>query len=247
MTDARRMIETILGSPLNAAAEHSVKSLNDVPRALVAAARPLSPVLRQFFFRFYVAPSENDFLPAFIEEVVDCGADPMAWKRGRFLVPFPPVEQMLTLDVDSLLALVREGVAPVVWKRMAVSLQAWTAGDTTTGGPGVLRRDLDYHYAAPPDVLDFLVDRPLELEEVGNLAVAVRRWMASRVARHLLQSGLVPHGKASELLASVFPGLRVSSDAVVSVEALLRETDRYRFEGTPGFRGPDEWYGGASQ
>jgi hypothetical protein len=238
------MIETILGAPLNDAAQHAITSLNEVPPAFIDAARPLPPVLRQMFLRFYVAPSEYDFLPLFIEEVVDRGADPAIWRKGRFLIPFPPIEEMLTLDVTSLLALVGRGAAPASWKRMAGSLEAWKAGDTTLGAPGVLRHDLDYHYSPPLNVLDFLIDRPLALGDIGDLEIAVRRWMALRMARHLLRIGVAPHGAPVELLSEVFPSSRVSSDATIAVGALIRETDQYEDDGIPGFRGPDDWYRG---
>jgi hypothetical protein len=241
MPDALQMIEETLGRRLPEQEHRAIRSLNDVPSRIVQEARRLPTVLAHLFLRFYLPDTEHEFLPKFVEDVVVGAQDPASWRKGRFLVPVPPVAELMHVEGPSVFGTLSLDPNPI-WKRMPVSSEAWQTPELTTGAPGMVRPELDYHYVAPPNLLDFLLVPSLVLEDVGEIRIAVRRWIASRVARHL--SPDVAGRKfrdADSLIRTVFPGVSPTNDARVAVAALLRESE-LRGDGVPGFRGPDSWY-----
>ena len=84
------------------------------------------------------------------------------------------------------------------------------------------------------------------LEHVDDVGVAMRRWMASRVAWQLAQQGvtLPPDATVSDVMAALSVDAPCSADAEIAIRGLLREERELgpSSDTVPGFRGPDEWY-----
>jgi hypothetical protein len=124
------------------------------------------------------------------------------------------------------------------------SFDDWRSGASWVGAPALVLPQADYRYAVPDLTIGL---GTMDTEEVHDRAVALRRWIAARLAR----SAEAPAAFDSlESLTATFPGipaLRVwSRDAVIAGNGLLREQKEIGREagGIPGMRGPDDWYRG---
>lgn len=84
------------------------------------------------------------------------------------------------------------------------------------------------------------------LEQVDNVEVAVRRWIASRIAWQIAQQGIALPADAavSDVMTALSVNIPPSADAEIATRGLLREEREFgpSTEDVPGFRGPDEWY-----
>ena len=88
---------------------------------------------------------------------------------------------------------------------------------------------------------------PLELvTPIVDVDVAVRRWIAGRIARVVFNKLGMDFTKAAEVAAEHAPLSSWTHDANVALTALVRETQLFytAHPDPPGFRGPDQWYRG---
>lgn len=86
------------------------------------------------------------------------------------------------------------------------------------------------------------------LEHVDDVDVAMRRWIASRVAWLLERQGvtLPVDATVADVTTALAVDVPCSADAEIAIRGLLREERELgpSSEAVPGFRGPDEWYAG---
>ena len=85
------------------------------------------------------------------------------------------------------------------------------------------------------------------LEEVTDPQVAVRRWIASRLASCLFAWGRLDTAReVPDLAVPDLPFDQWSPDAQIAGRGLLRELREMSpsEDAIPGFRGPDDWYRG---
>lgn len=174
----------------------------------------------------------------FMDQVVLGGADAATWGRGdRLCVPDLPPRLLLAQPVEAILAPLA-AVDGRRWLRMPARASEWD-WSPFCGGPGVLVADAPYWWSGP-DAANWTDAAAIDLEEIGDLEVAVRRWIASRAAFDL-RAATLPDTPAA--IAAAVGAAGLSPDGEVALAGLLRErgldgaADR-----APGFRGPDEWY-----
>ena len=231
-------LEHQIGRPLSPADRASIDDLNDVPDALIAEARKLHPFVARDLLSYYTTPRNRRHLRPFIEDVV-FGTKPVKlWRRGAILVPDVTLADLLCKSRPALL----EPIGGHSDVRIVRNLPDWQVGVQSVGAPARPWPEKNYQNDDPPGTLS-LIDR--ELEPIPDLAIGIRRWIASRLARNLRGS----RPRSIEELFAVSPaplppGERWSQDARAAASALLREFREFSEEDgrVPGFRGPDEWF-----
>ena len=125
---------------------------------------------------------------------------------------------------------------------MPIDAKEWRIRSPFAGAPVVLREDADYRTVFAPRTMHRLPPLP-PLLPVTDVAVAMRRWLASRLA----QAGRPrEHLDDPVTMAEVCDRTgvsRLSDDAAIAVKALIAErTLPVLLDGIPGFIGPDAWY-----
>jgi hypothetical protein len=216
-----------------------IAHLNDVPESLLREARSLSDggLIKALLMR-HTDPDAWEYLDSFVEAVVLGGEDVARWRRGQVVVPdFSLADQLRLEPVDLLAPLGGE-----LSRRVTPSLADWRAGVSWVGAPALVLPDADYTYAPPERTVGLGASAT---EEVADRDVALRRWIAARLARS------APSGAACaspEALIASCPGLpplrEWSRDAVLAARGLIHEHAAMGAAagGVPGMRGPDEWY-----
>lgn len=249
-SDEYEEIERMIGRRLQESERGSVASLNDLAQVLIGEARRLPWPLAHLFVRYYVRPEARSLLPQFVDEVV-FGSVPVAeWLRGRILAPDFTLQELISIDVRSVLDVLgpREGDK---WRRIRPDRLRWEANEEWMGAPAIVRPELDYRYVAGQHVLDFRLGYGFDLEDVDDISVSTRRWMASRFAAAAWRHGVFGIPRSLNELISVLKlgPENPSEDALLSFQALLAEEQIGPLEDTavPGFRGPDEWYSSWAQ
>ena len=215
-----------------------IAHLNDVPEALLREARSLSDDGRiKALLMRHTDPDAWEYLDSFVEGVVLGGEDVARWRRGQVVVPDFSLADQLRLDAADLLAPLGGELA----RRVPPSLADWRAGVSWVGAPALVLPDADYTYVPPERSVGLGVALT---EAVADPAVALRRWVAARLARSAPRGA---GGSMEELIAGC-PGLpplpEWSRDAVLAARGLVHER-RVMGEpagAVPGMRGPDEWY-----
>ena len=126
--------------------------------------------------------------------------------------------------------------------RIVPELKDWIADVPWVGAPACPQPDADYRSEVPTGTVS-LADP--KIEHVTDTVVAVRRWIATRLAADLDRRGRLDVVQDLTEVASTLPPLqRWSEDARVAAWALLRERRELerKPDEIPGFRGADTWY-----
>ena len=109
------------------------------------------------------------------------------------------------------------------------------------GAPGVFVRGKPYWWDCPEGVEGLL--KAKNLEPVENLAIAGRRWIASRVAWKWKFTRTSLPRTPLEVASALKLQTPLSRDGEIAIAGLIREqTITAHHELAPGFRGPDAWY-----
>ncbi|MBI2900877.1 MAG: hypothetical protein HYY17_11890 [Planctomycetes bacterium] len=238
-------VEALLGRRLDSAERGRISDLNAVSPDLVRELRELPFVERSWYLRYCVDETLHRHLQSFGEAVVVEGKDPAGWLRGAVLVPLLPIDRLLGSPVADIVAPL---TAPdrSVSQRMVLNVTRYQQGDEFVGAPALPRGDIDYRWSAPDGVTR--LEAGCELVAIADVPLAVRRWMASRLAwfaraRGSYDSSLGPEALVERVLGKP---LEISSDARIALNGLAAEhrtlgpSDRE----VPGFRGEDAWYRG---
>lgn len=232
-------IERKLGRQLDPAQSGSIDNLNDVPDWLVEEARSLqNPMLAERLLQYFTRPENGHLLKLFVQDVILGNVSPREWLRGRVLVPALSLEEQLLWKRARLLA----PIGGEFRARTVPDLALWDAGVGWVGAPAMLEPNADYNTPVPDHAASLAI---AETEQVADPVVALRRWIAGRLARsvwYARQPGLI--ADLSELAEGLPSPDRWSEDAQIAARALLREMrESSPSEGqVPGFRGPDAWY-----
>jgi hypothetical protein len=233
------LIERKLGRRLDAQKRGSVDNLNEIPEWLLEDARALeTPLLAEALFNYFTNPTCWPFLKIFVQEVVFGGVSSQTWHRGRILVPSLSLDEQLLWEPPKLLM----PIGGTFQVRIVPKLQSWEAGVAWVGAPARPEPDANYSSPLPPEAVGL---GTTEIESVTDVSVALRRWIAGRLAAVLKVSGrLNTFLELSELTVELPPIERWTNDARIAAQALLRECREFgAFEGgIPGFRGSDAWY-----
>lgn len=127
--------------------------------------------------------------------------------------------------------------------RIVPAWSSWKAGVSWVGAPLRAEHNADYRTPLPSDAVD--LEAP-ETESIGNLDIAVRRWIAARIAGVTKKKLGLDFTDAAKVTAEYAPMSAWTQDASFALRGLVRESQLYRDEHPlpPGFRGPDEWFKG---
>jgi hypothetical protein len=243
-------IESILGRKLKPEEEGSLPDLGKFPPHLLAEARKIfsesrSCLLTFRFIKFYVGPGQVGDVKLFIEDVVAGGEEPATWRHGyRYYLPAGEFPRMLGLTVSEALAPLRHAPGER-WFRVMPFRSLWS-GSGESSPPFVLQPGNEEEWHPPEGAICESWGGREYLERIDDVDVAMRRWMASRVAWQLTHQGVTLPADAT--VADVMTALSVdvpcSVDAEIAIRGLLREDRELgpSSDAVPGFRGPDEWF-----
>lgn len=243
-------IEMVLGRKLRREDEGSVPFLNRFPAHLLADARKIyketkSALLTFHFIKFYAGAGQVDEVKSFIEDVIAGEQEPDAWQRSdRLYLSSVALPHILGNTTGEILAPLRDAPGEH-WVRQRPRRSHWS-WSSACGQPCVLHRSSDAEWRQPEGVFHLLVSDYSGLEHVNDVDVAVRRWMASRVAWQLAQRNvsLSVDAAVSDVMTALSVDVPWSADAEIAIRGLLREERELgpSEDAVPGFRGPDEWY-----
>jgi hypothetical protein len=244
--------DRVLWSELPPEQRGAIPTLNDVPPDILAEARRLAQRSRGVavdLLMFYVASADLGQLYDFVRDVVEGGEAPETWGVSDVLC---------TQDISVEQALVGGGAAVLGglsaiegerWWRMQPAGERWS-NDDWPGAPGVLVKRVPYYWRSPTPAREFWHSPgkgriTIAKIEVAEIDLAVRRWLASRVAwkLHVMDS----HELTSVEEVCAVLGVevdRVSTDGRLALTGMVHELTQIapglrRF---PGFDGPDDWY-----
>jgi hypothetical protein len=237
-------LEALLGRKLPVEARASVPTLNDLPAALLEEARALARRSRPaavLFLQYHVVRSVE--APDFCEEVLLGTADAATWgTRDVICVSDAGSTALLSFCVPDAM----EALRPIEgdrWYRLAPPAAPSYFG--VPGAPGVLVRAARYWWERPAGVESAVLSGPIERLSDADVPIAMRRWLASRIA--WTAGDYLGRGAPSvnDLLAALGGSpADASPDALIATEALVRESRLPDEQPTLalGFRGPDDWY-----
>lgn len=252
MSTPHRRIEEIIGRKLLPEEQGSVPNLNEFPPHLLAEARKIygetkSRLLTFVFVHFYAGPGGFNDAKHFVEDVAVGGQEPAHWRCEPLLCcPGVDASQALELSRSKVVTLL-EGIPGERWVRLVPQRASWD--HTVFGGaPAVVNRSANYRWQSPKEVHALVLTGSEAIETIDDLATAVRRWIASRLAWQLAwKPGGVAQSVDTHALARILSeDKHLSADAEIAIRGLLREECELgpSSEAVPGFRGPDEWYAG---
>jgi hypothetical protein len=241
-------IERIIGRRMRPEDEGSIHYLARFPPHLLAEARKLaahSKILAWNFVRFYTRIEQDPEVKDFVFEVVTRDRAPATWDRWPRLY-FPDVDfpRDLHLNVARMLVPLQDATG----ERWVRSPPSRRRGDYSfaCGQPGILHRSSDIEWQPPREGVRMSLSGTEDLEHIDDVDVAVRRWMASRVAWQLAQQGVTLPADAtvSDVMTALAVDMPCSADAEIAIRGLLREERELgpSSDAVPGFRGPDAWY-----
>jgi hypothetical protein len=229
----------ILGTVPEAEKLGQLASLNDVPESVVAAARRLESRRKATgFISSYLQPERRRFVEQFVHEVVFGDVPPQLWSRGRTLVPAWSFVEQVTLSPDALVA----PLGGTFSHRLIPSRVLWEAGVSWVGAPSVPKPDADYLYPIPEHAAG--LGSEAQSEPVADPGIALRRWIAARIASVVRSRVGADFSQAEEVASSFVPIGDWTPDARFALQGLLRES-RDMPSDLPmpfGFRGPDDWF-----
>lgn len=250
MENPEETIESILGRELKSEEEGSFPNLNEFPPHLLTEARKIvaesgSRLLAFRFVKFYVGPGKVGEVKCFVEDVVAGDEEPSTWRRvDRYYMPAEEFPQMLGLTVAEALGPL-EHAPGERWFRVTPLRSLWS-GSGEFSRPFVLQPSTEDEWHPPTGAICQLRLGRKYLERIDDVAVAVRRWMASRVAWQFAQQGvkLTTDATVSDVMTALSVDVPCSADAEIAIRGLLREERELgpSADTVPGFRGPDEWY-----
>jgi hypothetical protein len=239
-------LERKLGHNLDPQRQSEIRDLYDIPADLLEEAHRLpSTILMYQLLRYYTASSLWRWLPELIDDVIGRGVELQTWARGGFIVPLFTVDKLVSLDVAQILSVLGPEEEES-WLQVIPDRGAWEIQESVTGSPAVERPQLRYDWQEPENVRRVMQSGKDHFVDVGDIVVATRRWLASRLAgRALAFGGLERFTDPAVMFKTLFPViLHPSDDAILATRAALQEINIMgptKVE-VPGFRGPADWY-----
>jgi hypothetical protein len=202
------------------------------------------------YLEYHVANCGASLVEDFIRDVILGNKDAATWGIVDVIC-------YLDLDVGDGRAVFSTSTDAVITVLESVPGEHWwrtiptTRDDhvSCTGAPGVLVRAAPYWWKAPERANYVLIREQRSMEPISrdDLPIAVRRWIASRLAWKVNKTAYFASGTPSidGLLAALkVSDAELSADARIAARALVREQalESYDQDRAPGFRGPDDWY-----
>ena len=244
MTSPWRNLERTLGRTLVASERKSLHSLNDITPALLSELRGLARTSRIAaidYLSFYVEKFDIDSSSQFYEDVlVNETTTPCEWGK-RDIICFRRWDTMCLAQNESELLQALADLPGQHWYRVVPRNQNWDWSGIA-GAPGVLIDAAPYWFETPNAVeIADLDSEQDELESIadGELRLAVRRWLASRIAWVLRNTDLGADVSVENvaLLLNV-DSQDLSEAARVAISALIQQGwPSLGCDGVPGFSG----------
>jgi hypothetical protein len=249
-------LEKQLGRALDVAQQQAVPTLNDVTPQMVAELRALPGPFVNMYLKFHLRPGSEAAFEDFTRDVIRGDADAKTWgyRDVVALVTEQDRGQALTMSADQLRELLA-GVEGERWVRYAVGdarRANQLAASGAIGAPGVLVRHVPYWWKPPrKEVVAHLVSGATEAIPDAGLAVALRRWIATRAAWWAKFVAIeLASASPQEVAQAIGIGMdRVTADGAIGLAGLIQEAQR-PFDPehhVRGYVGPDVWYAGAGE
>jgi hypothetical protein len=252
-----KLVESLLGRPIDAAARHSVQSLNDLSPSMLEELRRLSPsasavnLYLSFHVVHYHGQSED-----FVRDVVQGGADASSWGYRDLLVVVEETDEVTCTHMTwTDLVAHLEDIEGRRWCRLPngpagiENRDAWGAAGSAVG---VLVCHVPYWWRCPRGrrltTVSIGADLPVQLDEAAA-RIEFRRWIARRMswwARDYLSAHAPTVTEAGILDAMGANDSSISRDAEIALGALVRECalPYHPDQDIRGFMGPAGWYTG---
>jgi hypothetical protein len=121
---------------------------------------------------------------------------------------------------------------------------SWKQGSYSNGCPLVKAEGANYLTPTPSGAISIGETTIRHLQTHQAIDIAFRRWIAQRAAMMFYDKGDLSESDCMDLLTTYTPQESWTKDAIIAVQALLRERRELgQREGEiPGFMGPDEWF-----
>ncbi|HET9622148.1 MAG TPA: hypothetical protein VFP84_12330 [Kofleriaceae bacterium] len=242
----------VMQREVTAAEEGSIPTLNDFPPWMLAEARAIARESRPLAFEyihFYLAKRDRASELDFVEEVLRGAADAATWRVGDRFVFLEAMSEAKALDPAWL-----ERFTPLEgerWYRVKPDMPDQLHSEIP-GMIGMIQRGVRYWERPRVGFGTFLHGSPDRIEpvRVEDLAIAMRRWFARRLAwwareymaraqGPVAEAGLVQHGLNTDMAT-------LDEDTLRAARGLAREAHAFGtrpdFALRAGFLGPDDWY-----
>ena len=232
----------MIGRELDPALRGTLTNPNKITDELLAELRGASNELEAMRrFRHYASPTCRPFAQDFVLSVVLGPESAETWRRGGALTVDWNLVELLTKPDDELLAPLGTTESSEL-VRLPVNRGAWADRSHDVGAPAVLRPELDYSWSGVPHAVR--VERDIPTVPIADPQIAVRRWIATRLAMVLEHAGVLQTVDTEDAALRVVgvSSTEASASALSAVRGLLAEVPLLRTDQTlvPGFCGSDE-------
>lgn len=218
-----------------------ITDLNEVPQSLIEEARKVIPKISKVrFFMYLVIPSDQDYIPHFVNDCVEKSNSPKTWLRGRILMPSTSLEDQLTKTRDEILS----GINDQVTHYLPAEYEGWKQGCSFEGAPVKLEQDSTYRSLVPKGMAAMSIQKIIPIAQVNNTAM-YRRWIAQRIARCIdLHKIALKPDEILKKTRELVPEKKWNDDVHFALKGLSAEAQQGLIkEGVvPGFILPDEFY-----
>lgn len=219
---------------------HSIKDLSEIDSNTVAQLRTLQGYQRYAYLFELTDVMLHPHLDAFLRDKIEAPDESPASPQGLLLVPELPLAVLLRQPMGTILASLGPPESRLL--QIEVNPARWRSGFEYGGSPAVLREDLGYDWQ-PPEEITAIRAGAVATWKVEDVRVAVRRWLASRIAFVAVEQDVELSGGAPALLAAARVSVaEASPDALRAVAALAVEGRLGADDRVPGFRAHDTVY-----
>ncbi len=233
-------VEIYLGRSL-ASEHHVVETLNDLSAFRLAEARLLARHGRLAvvdYLQHVVRHADLDDVAAFFDDVVSGDVPPNEWGfRDVISIASIDTRALLTTPRDEVLAKL-EAIDGERWWRATPTRSLWDSSGLA-GAPGVLLRRIPYWWREPDGTTSLDLEG-VETERIRDIAIAYRRWIASRVAWDVRDRGSSAIDEVCRRLS--LDATALTNDAAIALRAWASAGAEFAGAGVPGFTGDEELY-----
>ena len=199
----------------------------------------LGGVYAMLFLRLLVDFEQDQFLPAFISDVIAGNEKASTWRCKVIAYCDFSVEQLVVLGFKEICSLLAGSAEQNIYK-IPSDLEIWKSNPTMCGSLVCKLDDHDYRYVPPRGISHGLED--YDLNPVEDVKLEYRKFLAARVFFAVNTS--IKEGKAPlDCLRSSFPLIpdsKFSLDAIMAVNGLIfEENSKKRSNRVPGQCAPD--------
>ena len=233
--------EKFLGIKMELDEQSSIDDLRKIPNNIIENARKLNSYYSaKYFLQFYLTERNWEFLPLFIEDIINGNDDILTWQSKFYLAPKSSLKCQLTKRLDDFYDY---NYGPIECF-LSPDIDDWKSNVSFTGAPLIYCSNTDYTFKSSENM--YSLDGNSKASKIGPQSVTIifRRWIATRIARMFYQKPEFLTFKNPEILEKFAPVAIWTNDALIAFQGLVREREEIGWaeDQLPGFIGPDEFY-----